>query len=327
MKRGGGVRVEFWVKELAEIIGVDGQVIQDCVDVVAKQNKMNRSNVIEILQAHFRPDVISALPIELRFMILQGLSAKDIVSFCASSKDNIYLCDDPKLWSSLISRDFGQYDLNHLRDKDPKTIYSTLAAVEEMYQKIYGEFQSLDDGHDNWDRTRDLSSYEQAEVFASTFLSLAKIDPTGQIFWTLMESTGLIKLAKNPGWIIGLAVLFAKIFVNIAIKRNLVTAERFSENMPSSIDFQLVLSYVPIMLAELKAEKKIKPRLFQQLFDWYMAKVEERGMFAYLDNRRDPWLPGGQLLSDAQYRLFHVLAKKIKLELIRRIAEDRSSEE
>ncbi len=316
MKRGKRVRVdEHWVKELAEIIRVDEEVVQNCVDMIAQQHKTNRANVIQILQTHFRPDLMSALPVELRFMILQGLSVKDIVSFCASSKDNIYLCDDPKLWSSLLSRDFGRYDFKHLQDMDPRAAYSILDTNEDVYRKIFDKFSSL---NDEWDKIKKMTCPKTVELFASTFLSLIE---SGQIFWTLMEETGFVGLASQPGSEIGLAVLFAKICVELANKNGLGAATKFAELMPSSVDFQLVLSFVPVILAKQKADDKIQPRLFDKMFDWYLTKAEERGLATYLENARSAILPGDNLPSDRQMRIFSELAKKIKMELVLRIVQ------
>jgi hypothetical protein len=74
---------------------------------------------------------LEQLPLEIRYLIVEGLSVKEILEFCLSNKEMNTVCQDPALWRLLVKRDFGFSLRKELvlvyENNDPKSIYRRLS--------------------------------------------------------------------------------------------------------------------------------------------------------------------------------------------------------
>jgi hypothetical protein len=128
-------------KKLAKLFKVRVDVIKKCISSCAKSTGYDRKTVMTVLSDHYTKyaEFFEYLPPEINTMILEGLSVKDIVSFCMSTKANSQYCNDPYLWRALLLRDLGIEKLHRptkdLSMNDPKKVYASIISLGKNLQK------------------------------------------------------------------------------------------------------------------------------------------------------------------------------------------------
>lgn len=96
-----------YINELSQVMNVNARTVSACVKGLASLHKTSVEDVVKILRTHFNVDHLGALPLEIRFLIAQGLPIKDVISLCSSSKSLLEICDVWQLWAAVMERDYG----------------------------------------------------------------------------------------------------------------------------------------------------------------------------------------------------------------------------
>lgn len=126
--------MDTWFVNLAEFHRIPTVEIKRCFEALSKEFKISKKELYLVLKETFQTPPLSSLPFEVRQMIAQGLSTREIVSFCSTSKANIALCASEELWSILLKRDYPEVAWFADSRKKYTLVYKAVFAIEKKYK-------------------------------------------------------------------------------------------------------------------------------------------------------------------------------------------------
>jgi hypothetical protein len=152
--------------------------------------KMQRQRRLKKRAQAKQPALSEELPLELRHLIVQDASVKDILAWCTASKQHSVLCDDPVLWKALLWRDFRDelqiLDQRHMFGEynplgNDKLRYKVLALMKSQLLKAKYNFVRIQSTDPYW-LTQAATHIERAFLVTELF---SRIQDGLHYFWVL----------------------------------------------------------------------------------------------------------------------------------------------
>jgi hypothetical protein len=122
-------------ESVAQIYGIQTKNVKECIERCSKKMGLTEKQVAQVLQDSFPVEHLKEIPFELRHLIAQGVSVKDILAWCETSKEHAKMCQDPHLWMSLLRRDFPAEWFVDLDVAESKSAYRLLIKMKTLLGK------------------------------------------------------------------------------------------------------------------------------------------------------------------------------------------------
>lgn len=131
------------VRKLSELMGIKNtKKLELCIKKVSVSfdDKIPESEISNILVDFYTQNPKDAkklgleeLPNEIKLLISENLPTSSIIKLCKSSKRLKQICDDDRLWYSLLKKDFDADDII-FQDLHPKKTYATISEYFSYFE-------------------------------------------------------------------------------------------------------------------------------------------------------------------------------------------------